>query len=92
MGHAALAPGRRKGVQEVFSDEAADEARSPRETESQSERQNGFWHRRGRVKGFWRSFGTVGAKWRNLELGVSRKSLVFSEVMEPPAGLEPATC
>ena len=43
-----------------------------------------------------RGFGTVlpqlEPKCRNLERGLSKKSLVFSEMMEPPAGIEPATC
>ena len=77
MGHATVAPGRREGVQEVFTDEAADDARGSRETESQSERQTGFWHRRGGVKGFWHSFGTVGPKMEEFGIGGFEEALCF---------------
>ena len=56
-----------------------DEARNSRETESQSELQNGFRHRRGRMKGFWHSFGTVGSKIEEWGAGGFRRSPLFSE-------------
>ena len=38
-----------------------------------------FWHR-------------LEPKWRYLKSEVWEKSLVFREKLEPPAGVEPATC
>ena len=43
-------------------------------------------------EGFWHSFGTVGAKMDGLGVKASEKSFVFREILEPPAGIEPATC
>src|SRR6266567_806552 len=45
--------------------------------------------RRSCVKEFWHSWSQTG---RHLELEAWKKSLVFREVLEPPAGVEPATC
>ena len=80
MGHAAPAPRGYQGVQEVLTDEAADEARSSGEAEPESKRQKGFWHRRGRVKGFWHSFGTVGATMGDFGVEDSEEAFCFLEV------------
>ena len=45
--------------------------------------------REGVLAQFWHSWSS---KWRVLRLETSGKSFVFREVMEPPAGIEPATC
>jgi hypothetical protein len=49
--------------------------------------------RRRCVKGFWHSSGTVGGK-NGAGFGSRRpgKFFVFRGVLEPPAGIEPATC
>src|ERR1035437_4942664 len=63
MGHPASASGRCEGVQEVFTNEAADETRGAREDRQKGKRQGEFRHRGGFVKGFWHSFGTVLAQF-----------------------------
>jgi hypothetical protein len=44
------------------------------------------------VKGFGTVLAQLELKWRVLRLERSGKSFVFREVLEPPAGIEPATC
>jgi hypothetical protein len=61
MGHAVIKAGRCEGIQEIFANEVADEARGAGEAESPSEREwVEFWHSERRFRaGFWHSFGTV---------------------------------
>ena len=68
VGHAVAPAGRRKGIQEVLANEAADEARGAGEIEPPSERKRpGFWHSHranpSRVLAqFWHSRGKGTAK------------------------------
>jgi len=63
MGDADVAAGRREGVQEVFADAAADEARGVNQAESAGQRSpHELWHSEGQLMGFWHSSGAVGPK------------------------------
>jgi hypothetical protein len=64
VGDAVAPAGRCEGIQEVLTDEAADQARGVGEIEPPSQRNRpGFWHSQRPIQaGFWHSFGTVGEK------------------------------